>query len=171
MKKIWFTALVTALLTTISVPAVAAELNNGSKDVTATYHEGTASDVIYSVDVSWGSMEFTYTAPDQGTWNPQTHNFDNPGTTGIWSCDRDANKITITNHTNAPVSVELIYEAEDNYGTIAGEFDQKELELVTAVGTIVTEAPTESSYLSLTGEFTTSEDSVKIGEITVVLKK
>lgn len=32
---------------------------------------------LISVDISWDSMAFTYIAPSKGTWNPETHNYEN----------------------------------------------------------------------------------------------
>ena len=49
--------------------------SNNSHDVYVTYQEGESSATIYSVDIVWESMEFTYTAASEGTWNPSTHTF------------------------------------------------------------------------------------------------
>lgn len=166
MRKIIALTLAAAMAFT-GTTAFAAE----SKNVTATYHKGQASDIVYSVDVSWGSMEFTYTAPAQGTWNPETHAYDNPGITGTWTCDDNANKLTATNHSNADVKVTLDYTAAETYEAVKGVFDKATLELPTAVDTEVDKAPGESAFLSLSGELEESETAVTVGTITVTLDK
>lgn len=171
MKKATSFVLTMVMVLSLGCTAFATEVNNGAKDVTATYHPGSTSDTIYNVDVSWGSMEFTYTAPAQGTWNPETHNYDNPGITGTWTCDTDANKISVTNHSNTEVSVVLAYQSALEYTAITGAFDKERLELATAVGTEVASAPSASAVLNLNGELEESETAVTVGTITVTLDK
>ena len=46
-----------------------------SHDVKATYRadsSGGAGGPVYSVDITWGDMAFTYTA-EAGIWDPSTH--------------------------------------------------------------------------------------------------
>lgn len=171
MRKILAFTLAAAMTLTTTATAFASDLNNGSKDVTATYHEGQTSDIIYSVDVAWGSMEFNYTSPAQGTWNPETHNYDNPGITGTWTYAADANKLTVTNHTNAEVTAAFTYTAAADYAAVTGSFDKATLTLPTAVGTKVDAAPSASAFLTLSGELPETETAVTVGSITVTLNK
>ena len=57
-----------------------------SHDVTATYRadsSGGAGGKVYSVDITWGDMAFTYTA-EAGIWDPTTHKTtDAEG--GVWT--------------------------------------------------------------------------------------
>lgn len=171
MKKILALVLAVMLVVSMAVTGFAAEVNDGSKDVTASYVKGASSDTIYSVDVTWGSMSFTYTSPAQGTWNPESHAYDGAETTGRWSYEADANKITVTNHSNAEVSVGLAYAANTGYEAVTGSFDKETLTLATAVDTEVDAAPSASAYLTLSGELAESEEAAVVGQITVTLNK
>ena len=171
MKKALAIMMALTLSAATATTAFAAELNDGTKDVTATYQPGSVSDTIYSVDVSWGSMAFTYTAPAQGTWNPETHEYDNPGITGNWTCDTDANKISVTNHSNAEVKVSLAYTAAAKYADVTGTFNKDTLNLANAVGTEVAAAPSAFAFLTMGGKLAESESAVTVGTVTVTLNK
>ena len=70
MKKIFATLLAVAMLASMSVTAFAEE-NTGATptDITVngTYVPGTTGAEQISVDIVWDAMDFTYTAPSQGT--------------------------------------------------------------------------------------------------------
>lgn len=38
--------------------------------------DSTDNKKVYSVDVTWGAMDFTYTRTITPVWNEQTHNYD-----------------------------------------------------------------------------------------------
>lgn len=171
MKKKTVFAMALAVTMIMGTTVFAAEVNNGSHQVTATYVEGSSSDTIYSVDVSWGSMEFTYTSPAQGTWDPETHEYLGAEDAGRWTYAEDANKITVTNHSNARVEAGLTYTAAEGYENIEGTFDEAALVLPTAVGTEADAAPSDSALLEISGELPESEDSVTVGTVTVTLNK
>ena len=82
MKKILAIALTLALALCLAVPAFADEAtlsgNTLTKNITVsgTYVPNPTGEVI-SVDVSWGTMSFTYTPTNEGTWNPATHAYTN----------------------------------------------------------------------------------------------
>lgn len=143
-----------------------------SHDVTATYRadsSGGAGGTVYSVDITWGDMAFTYTA-EAGIWDPTTHKTtDAEG--GVWTVDKEGgNTITVTNHSNTGVTAAFSYAAADGFGDISGSFDHDSLTLQTAVGTTVEAAPKATTSLSLNGALgSTTADNTKIGTITVTL--
>lgn len=143
-----------------------------SHDVTATYRadsSGGAGGKVYSVDITWGDMAFTYTA-EAGIWDPTTHKTtDAEG--GVWTVDREGgNTITVTNHSNTGVTAAFSYAAASGFGDISGTFDNASLNLASAVGTAVDEAPNGTAALSLSGALGSSTaDNTKIGTITVTL--
>ena len=73
-----------------------------------------AKSTVISVDVTWGSMQFTYNV---GDWDPDTHQYE-----GGWTCDEDENKITVTNNSNIAIDVTCEYAKAQDYDWIDGSF-------------------------------------------------
>lgn len=167
------TALCAAAFNTNAFAAnVTEEGGTNSAEVKATYQAGDLSETIYSVDVSWGSMEFIYTDVSQGTWDPVSHDYKDIKE-AAWSHADNANIITVTNHSNTGVDVYFKYDAGENYTGITGNFTNVENDtaiLDTAVGTEVEAAPFVTVKLELSGVLSqeTAEGSV-IGEVTVTI--
>ena len=144
-------------------------------EVKATYTTDTsggaggAGGTVYSVDIAWGDMEFTYTAA-AGVWDPGTHTITGADG-GVWTVkNTDGDKITVTNHSNTGVTATFSYAAAAGYDGIIGSFDKTSLDLATAVGTTVDEAPKDSAELSLSGALGSNTPAgTKIGTITVTL--
>lgn len=145
---------------------------SATHDVTATYVAGTsggAGGTVYSVDIDWGDMAFTYTEK-AGVWDPETHTTTGANG-GVWTVNNtDGNKIKVTNHSNAEITAKFSYAADAGYGDISGKFDNTSLTLQSAVGTQVSSAPSGSAELTLEGALaSTVTTSTKIGTITVTL--
>ena len=143
-----------------------------SHDVKATYRadsSGGAGGTVYSVDITWGDMAFTYTA-EAGTWDPATHKTtDAEG--GVWTVDKDGgNTITVTNHSNTDVTAAFSYAPAEGFTGISGSFDKESLALKTAVGTEVANAPSGTAALTLDGALgSDTTANTTIGTITVTL--
>lgn len=183
MKKTLALILTLAMVLSLAiVPAAAATTTDtitslsgtASHDVTATYKTsssgGTGGGTVYSVDITWGDMAFTYTAGSAGTWDPATHTVTG-GASGSWAPDAPGgNKITVTNHSNAEVTATLTYTAETAFNGISGTFGNATLNLATAEGTTVENAPSGYTTLSLSGKLDSGTlTGTKIGTITVTL--
>lgn len=143
-----------------------------SCDVKATYTtdtSGGAGGTVYSVDIAWGDMAFTYTAA-AGIWDPATHTTTS-ATGGVWTVNNtDGDKLTVTNHSNTAVTATFSYAAASGYDGISGSFDKTSLDLATAFGTEVSNAPKDSAVLTLSGALDSSTTAnTKIGTITVTL--
>lgn len=123
---------------------------------------------MYAVDIDFGSMEFTYEI-NLGAWNPEIHDFDDAG--AAWICAEDANRISITNHSNIAIEATLSYNQGSGYESIGGSFDKSTLELDSAVDTLYEEAPADKAYLTLSGEYGGDETFVKVGTVTVTITK
>lgn len=169
MKKLLALTLTMAMLFTMTAMAenkITTNQGTASTDVKATYVAGSPDTTIYSVDITWGSMDFTYTDGSKGTWNPETHSYDD-GTDGKWTAT--GNTITVTNHSNAAVSATISFNTDIT--TITPIFDNEVLKLATADGTAVDSAPTATSTLTLDGSIE-STDIVdgKIGTVTVTIE-
>ena len=143
-----------------------------SHDVTATYVDGSsggAGGTVYSVDIAWGDMAFTYTAA-AGTWDPANHTYTG-AEGGVWTVDKEGgNTITVTNHSNTEITASIDYTPAPGYDSISGSFDKTSLVLATAVDTEVSNAPNDSAALTLTGALDSAATAnTTIGTITVTL--
>ncbi len=138
-------------------------------DVNGNFVEGEQSATVYKVDIAWGSMEFTYTAAFEGTWNPDTHSFDG-AVPAAWTNEAGANVISLTNHSNAEVMVAFsaVMEAGIEYSFNGADGAVSDsLVLPTAVGTTVEAAPAADVYFNIIGGEVSHTG--KIGTITVTL--
>lgn len=102
MKKILTMMLVAAVVLSLAVTAAAAITPNGdaSGDVKANY-VADQTKTVYSVDIAWGSMEFTYDAGSKGTWVAGEHKYqEGTAVEAGWKFNEGANVITVTNHSN-----------------------------------------------------------------------
>lgn len=178
-KKVLAVVLALVMALALSVTAFAGE-NNGKKpedaptkiDVTGAYSgEGTPADV-YSVDISWGSMEFTYKTTGEKTWNPENHQYNLTEGDG-WECADGADVVTVVNHSNAPVTVDFSFEkeAEPYKGPYTGTMSNESETLDPAVeNTDPDTAPSTTSTLQLSGKLNAVQTvSTKLGQITVSL--
>ena len=143
-----------------------------SHDVTATYRadsSGGAGGTVYSVDITWGDMAFTYTA-EAGIWDPATHKTTG-AEGGVWTVDNEGgNTITVTNHSNTGVTAAFNYAPASGFEGISGSFDKESLALKTAVGTEVANAPSGTAALTLDGALgSDTAANTTIGTITVTL--
>ena len=139
--------------------------------VTGVYQSGTAADEKISVDIVWEAMNFTYTAASQGTWNPVTHIYDG-ATAGGWSDNNPA--ITVKNHSNTDIYATLDFTTDvtgivGTFTEASGTANDNILELATAVGTEVANAPTATANFGINGAAIDADK--KLGTITVSIAK
>ena len=169
MKKLVSMLAVAALTCAMGTTAFAADqdgVGTGSynTDVKGTYYAGSSSDVVYSVDIAWTDMSFTYNGAGEGTWDPETHQYEG-GTEASWTASNDS--ITVTNHSNAAVKATASYQAETGYESTTMTFGNNEATVATAVGTEVASAPSATITVTPGGTLAESANGGKIGTITV----
>ena len=138
--------------------------------ITGVYQAGTTADEKISVDLVWEAMDFSYTAASQGTWNPVTHTYEG-ATEGGWS--DNTRTITVTNHSNVAVNATLAFTAAVDgvvgaFTEASGTENDNILNLATAVGTTVENAPTATANFGISG--TAIDANQKLGTITVTIK-
>ena len=169
MKRFSLLAVSTALL--ISSMAVSAQTldtipNNVSVPVQANYQCLQPSETVYSVDVQWEEMKFTYTRTGNKTWNAETHQYDLE-MEEFWSTEGGG--ITATNHSNTDVNIEFAFTSQID--TISGSFSQPALSLPTAENRPVQDpALTGISALTLSGSYLGTESFSEIGSVTVTIQ-
>ena len=139
--------------------------------VNGTYVPGVADAEKISMDVVWDAMDFTYSAPSEGTWNPATHAYDGK-TEGGWSTDTKT--ITVTNHSNVAVNATLDFTASvdgvvGTFTETSGTENDKVLELATAEGTEVANAPAATANFGISGAAIDADKA--LGTITVTITR
>lgn len=130
---------------------------------------------VYRVDVTWDSLEFTYSFEDasgnKGTWNPDTHTYDIANPKG-W--DKSSASIKVTNHSNAPVAYSATLSVTSKNGVTAA-LEDSESNLATAVGTTVSGAPSGSITLKIDGKPAeaafSDTNSFTFGTVTVAISR
>ena len=173
LKQLASAALAGALMLSCAIPTLAA--TDPTKDVTGSYQAGTqGGKPVYSYAYNFGSMEFTYRGASQAgkAWNPETHQYDGAdqaATEAGWTMAKGANDITVVNHSNAPVRVQLSFEAA--LSGFQGGFTENNFTIDTAEGTTVANAPSKTVQFgpatTNTAVLTAGQTGVKLGTITL----
>lgn len=167
MKKIIAATLALTLSMSMGNLVYAAE--NKSADIKATYQAGEENtNTVYSVDVKWGSLEYTYSSGVTKSWDPTTLKYKETSGTSSWTCQQGADQITVTNNSNADITASLAYGKTDS--NITGTFTNSKIGLKSAEGTNVGESPSETTTLSLKGALSdTTAVKKEIGNVTVTI--
>ena len=77
---------------------------------------------VYSVDVTWGAMEFDY-YPGGEVWNVDLHLWESdPNAPAKWTVNNDSNKVTLANHSSTEVNASLAFVAANGYTELSGSF-------------------------------------------------
>lgn len=107
MKKFLSLALVLVMALTLSVSVFAGTTTLNDTDPTTTgdlpvkVTTTISTPDVYSVDVEWETLSFTYNATK--TWQPADHSYAYSGT---WADDRNTATVTVTNHSNVAVEID-----------------------------------------------------------------
>lgn len=154
-------------------------------EVKGKYIEKLMSDEIISMDVEWGAMSFTYAATQQGTWNPETHDYDDSTEEAAWVGDTTS-EIKVTNHSNVGVTASFKFEAQEEFKSetseqndgVTGTFTQDSVELEKGEvkdeehPNAVEEADSKTVTFTIGGKLkNTATTETQIGTITVSVEK
>lgn len=176
MKKLIATALALTMTLSLSTTALAGGNVNGaglgSQDinVTAKYNDGATEPTVYSVDLTWEDMTFTYNESDTRIWDPDTHTYTDITSAG-W--DKVTAAVTATNHSNTAVTVSFTYTPQGNTGVTAS-MSKLSFILDAGVENYPDDAATNSSLLTIKGDTkpnsSVTAEGVTIGTITVTIE-
>ena len=171
MRKLFAIFLVVCLICGIGITAVATEhmAQVGSKEieVTAKSASSISTPIVYSVDIDWGNMNFTYTWHNTNKWNAGNH-FYSLVSDGAW--DHPTANITVTNHSNVAVNVKMMYTALGNTG-VKGVLTNASAELAAGEVGKYDGADSVTATLTVSGtpNSTVDSESVKVGTIKVTI--
>lgn len=179
MKKILCPILVVLMMATVSMTAFAAtiETANGSDsaDVKGKYVNAVREDV-YSVDVTWGAMEFDYYEGGQ-KWNTESHKWevDSEDPAG-WSVNNNSNTITLVSDSSKSVDATFAFAANTEYTALTGAFTYNNAALTSALELELPAEDTAAKEYVVTfmpnGEIPNTHSTTtyaKMGTITVTL--
>lgn len=132
--------------------------------VTGTCKAASSGETVYSVDISWGSMEFFYQT-DIETWNPNTHTYDK--TNSGWTFENGANQIIIKNHSNIYLNCSFAYQK--TIDSVSCEFSEPTLFIDSAEHTTPSNPPTGIETVTLSGSLENGTHNATVGTITVTI--
>ena len=94
----------------------------GTAYVSAEFQDAGTIAPVYSVTISWGDMAFVYTDTTAYAWDVAAHTYTHAGDlTGTWAPKNDGDDVvTVTNHSNVPVSAALTYTPAAAYSDFSG---------------------------------------------------
>lgn len=127
---------------------------------------------VYSVDVTWESLDFTYNFGEADTWNPEDHSYTagTTGTAGGWV--DNASLITITNHSNATIRAKASFAGGASSLTrndVTATISNPSFTVATAVGTPVESAPNGTFTCSVSG-IPSVTTGFNVGTITISIE-
>lgn len=170
MKRLAFLILVLLMAMSTTVNAANSTVGqNGTQsiDVTAKYQSSGSTPTVYSVDIEWEDMTFTYTQRSSSIWNAADHTYSG-GTSGSW--DKTAATIKVTNHSNAKVDADITYTANGDTG-VTGTLTNNSGSLAAGVvgGYDTADHLTATLTISGTPNSSVTADGIKVGSITVTI--
>ncbi len=80
------------------------EVGTNSGTQVKVKYENKFDEAVYKVDMWWGSLQFEYS---NGTWDPETHTYTRDEV--LKPKNESDGKVTISNHSNVPVTVGVSY--------------------------------------------------------------
>ena len=170
MKKLLSLLLTLAMVASLTTNAFAADQEGvvaGSygKDVTGIGVAGTNGyGTIFSVDISWTNMSFTYHAAKEPVWEPESHSYSEL-VAAYWEGE---GTIEVTNHSNVRISVTPAYTPAEGYSATSMNFDTNLLSVASAE---IGQAQTGAIVVTPSGSLPAMEEAETIGRITVTIDK
>lgn len=154
---------------TVSSSAVTSADGPQSADVSVRYISGKVK-TVYSVNIEWTDMTFTYYAGEGMIWDSEKHEY-SPMEQG-WSNGGKAT-ITVTNESNCAVDVNVDYAPNKSDIVVEGSVKGGSFSLPSAVGkTVGDESLSASAELTLSDNLPTvskTVNDINAGTVTVTV--
>ena len=183
MKKLLALALVLTMALTVSVfavganPAPGTELTalsgaNSSAEATVDVKIAGSGDLqkVYSVVVTWESLDFTYNFTSTDRWDPETHNYEVTSQDGGWADDTSI--ITVTNHSNTAIRAKAAFKTGGvslSSNDVTASINNPAVTVNSAVGTEYANAPYATFEVSVDGVPSVTTDFT-IGTVTITFE-
>lgn len=167
MKKLISLSLAIIMMLSLSFTVFAVDetgVPEGSynAEVTGTYVEGTTGGTVFSVDISWAGMNFTYHAEQEPVWDAENHTYSD-AKAAYWE---GSGTITVTNHSNAKISATPTYNKNTGYEDANMSFSTAKLLVDSAESG---SAQTGTITVTPTGTLPANTESQTIGTITIAI--
>ncbi len=150
--------------------------NSVTIDVTGNYEGGVTTPAVYSVDISWGEMNFAYNVAGTKEWDPASHTYTLKNGSQAWTAT--GNTITAANHSNKAVNVSFAFANDTtNAPNVTGFFkinnenNKTNFDLDPATeGSDVNAAPSNTATLELEGTLASEHAAqTNLGTVTVTV--
>ncbi len=157
-------ALLLAMVMLLSTSVFAAGLGDHTGEVTATYVEGNdESPIVYSVDITWDELDFTYYEASAPVWDPVNHQYVSSGQAEGWA-ENDVAEIELINHSNTDILATYSYAANAGYESAEMTFASTQTYIGSAENGY---QKTATNTVSPSGTLPEGTDNAVIGYITI----
>lgn len=172
MKKIISLALVFVMIMSLGIAAFAADIEatdgSANGEVKATYvASNNVGGTVFSVDVEWTNLQFTYNEGSEATWNATDHEYNDDAVAEGWV--ESAEQITVTNHSNATVTATPSYLAETGYEAVTMKFSRAPI-----IASAALDNQAHTAYIAVVPDGklpNTATTETKIGTITITISE
>lgn len=166
MKKMLAIALSLSML--MSTTAMAAGDGANESSVTATYVNGNDSaPIVYSVDIEWEELDFTYYEESHATWDPDNLTYNNDYQAEGWAEGSVAN-VTMSNRSNTDILAYFGYSANAGFETVGMVFASAQVYMPSAEDGVEKSA---GNSVSPNGKLPEGTDGDEIGTITITIEQ
>lgn len=181
MKKLLALVLSIVLVLAMSVSVAAVDANTTGNELdekVGTNSTTAAVDVVitgsgdltavYSVIVTWQSLNFEFAFSSADEWNPENHTYTSGG--GGWT--NSSSTITVTNHSNVTVRAKASFAGNApslSRNDVTATISNPSFTINSAVGTEYESAPSGTFTCSVTGVPSVTE-GFNIGTITISIE-
>ena len=153
--------------TNVDTDTITSAGGSASKDVTLTYEDTVSTETVYSVDVTWTDLNFSYSA-GEAQWDPEAHDYTSDVINNAGWTDSKG-YVTVKNHSNAQVSINITFnQASTPNGTATLTVSNSSYTLASAEGTDFSAAPSKESTITAKGVPTSN---ATIGKLTITVNK